>query len=86
MELPFPTLIVWEVITDYRLAASEIPGSLAEILTFRMTDFRLPLPTFIFLELNTMSITDTDLNYFELDWSSLRCEQYFQNPSSQACF
>ena len=48
MELPFPTFIVCELITDYRLAASEIPGSLAEVLKFRITDLQLPLPTLIF--------------------------------------
>ena len=52
------------------LSASEIRGSLAKILKFRITDFQWPFPTLIFSELITMSVSmaDTDLNIFKLGW------------------
>ena len=63
------TVSDFHCLTDYRLAASEIPGSLAAVLKFRSTDFQLPLPTLIFSELirMCMSITNTALIHFELD-------------------
>ena len=65
---PLLILIVWELITDYRYRLRNSRNLFSYLI------MGLLLPTFIFSELITMTITvtDADLNCPELDWNSFR--------------
>ena len=60
---PLPSLIVWELIRDYRYRVRNSRDVFSELI------LGLPLPTLILPELMTMTvtITDTDANLLELD-------------------
>ena len=64
-----PTLIVWELIADYRYRLRNSRNLYSQLIV------GLPLPTLMLSELITVriTVTDTDFNFLELDRSSLRC-------------